>query len=133
MIYLDSSVALQAILETPDRQTLLSWFAANTEPLVSSRLLRTETIRILWREHRSASDADWLLARVNLVDITRQTHDLAESFTGNIRTLDALHVATALTLASPLLSGRLTLASHDQQMLAIAAAEGIDTIDPVVA
>ena len=122
--YLDSSVALQAVFPTPDRARLIDWL--DGRELISSRLLRTEVVRALRREHRPLADADWLFDRVGIVDITRQTHLRAEAIERYVKTLDALHLATALGL-----SFTTTLATHDQMMTQAAASLGIVTTDPV--
>ncbi len=62
---------------------------------VSSRLLRTEVDRVLRRDERPLSDADPLVSPVGLFDITRETHTVAESIERHLKTLDALHLATA--------------------------------------
>ena len=122
--YLDSSVALQAVFPTPDRTRLIDWL--DKHDLVSSRLLHTEVIRALRREHTPLAEADWLFDRVGLIDITRQTHLLAEAIERHAKTLDALHLATALGL-----NLTVTIASHDQMMSQAATTLGLVTTDPV--
>ena len=124
--YLDSSVALQAVLPTFDQATLTAWFGANRIPLVSSRLLRTEVIRGVRREKRPLESGDWLLDRVNLIDITRRTHTRAETIERHINTLDALHLATATGLNAPV-----TIVTHDSGMRDVAKSLGLDSIDPI--
>lgn len=93
---------------------------------VSSRLLRTEAVRVLRRDGRPPSDADPLLSRVGLFDISRETQTVAESIERHVKTLDALHLATALLVGEPV-----TVASHDVTMLAVAEHLGLNTVDPV--
>ena len=50
VIYLDSSAALYAILNVPQRSALHRWMATSGALHVSSRLLRTEVVRVLRRE-----------------------------------------------------------------------------------
>lgn len=126
--YLDSSVALRTILDVPARAALQRWVDSQQDALVSSRLLRTETIRVLRREGRSPREAQPLLDRVGLIDITRETHAIAESIERHIKTLDALHLATAL-----LLGDSVTVASHDTAMRTVAENLGLRTTDPVEA
>lgn len=126
-VYLDSSVALRTILDNPERLRLQRWMDSSDFAFVSSRLLRTEVIRVLRRDERPLSDAEPLLTRVGLFDISRETHTVAESIERHIRTLDALHLATAL-----LVGEAVTVASHDASMIAVARQLGLDTIDPVV-
>ncbi len=93
---------------------------------VSSRLLRTEVVRVLRRDERSLAGAEPLFSRVGLFDITRETHTVAESIERHIKTLDALHLATAL-----LIGESVTVATHDVNMKVAAERLGLDTVDPV--
>lgn len=125
LVYLDSSVALRAILDVPERTKVQSWMdRAGT--LVSSRLLRTEVVRVLRREGRSLVDGTPLLDRVGLLEIGRDTHAVAESIDRHVKTLDALHLATALLLGEPVV-----VATHDRTMKDVAAHLGLEVLDPV--
>jgi len=119
------------ILKSPEQNELFTWFLDTPFTWVSSRLLKTECIRTLRREGLPLDDADGVLNRVSLIDVTRQIHDTAESFEENIRTLDALHLATALTVGGNNLNELIVLVSHDKQMLDVALNYGLTTSDPV--
>lgn len=97
---------------------------------MSSRLLRTEVVRVLRREGIPASQAAPLLDRVGLLDITREIHRLAEDIRPHIRTLDALHLATAASLERTL-DTPLTIATHDRTMTSVAHQLSLRTVDPV--
>ncbi|MDN4505363.1 type II toxin-antitoxin system VapC family toxin [Dietzia maris] len=126
LIYLDSSVALRTILDVPDRHHLQSWMQSEDATFVSSRLLRTEVIRVLRRDRRPIAEGAPLLDRVGLVEINRQTHAVAESIERHVKTLDALHLATAL-----LIGHQLTVATHDRAMKDAAEHLGLPVTDPV--
>jgi predicted nucleic acid-binding protein len=126
LIYLDSSVALRTILDVPERERLQAWMQARDTTFVSSRLLRTEMIRVLRREGRSPSEGGPLFDRVGMLEITRETHTVAESIERHVKTLDALHVATAL-----LIGESITVATHDTAMKDVATHLGLPVIDPV--
>lgn len=126
IVYLDSSVALRTILDVPERVRLQAWMQTPDVVHVSSRLLRTEIIRVLRRDDRPLSDAAPLLDRVGLLDITRETHTVAESIERHLKTLDALHLATALLVGEPV-----TIASHDAAMKSVAQRLGLGVTDPV--
>lgn len=124
LVYLDSSIAVRTILDVPERQALQSWMqGAGT--LVSSRLLRTEVIRVLRRDQRPLSDGVALLDRVGLIDISREVHAVAESIERHVKTLDALHLATALLIGEPV-----TVATHDHTMKSVAEHLGLQVTDP---
>lgn len=126
IVYLDSSVALRTILDVPERVRLQTWMQTPGTVHVSSRLLRTEVVRALRRDGRQPTDAVPLLDRVGMLDITRETHTIAESIERHIRTLDAMHLATAL-----LIGESVTIASHDTAMKAAAEHLGLLVTDPV--
>ncbi|UNX55650.1 type II toxin-antitoxin system VapC family toxin [Georgenia sp. TF02-10] len=126
LVYLDSSVALRTILDVPERERLQSWMQAAGTTFVSSRLLRTEVIRVLRRDGRPLVDATPLLDRVGLLEIGRETHTIAESIERHVRTLDALHLATALLIGEPV-----TVATHDSTMKDVAEHLGLLVTDPV--
>lgn len=126
IVYLDSSVALRTILDVPDRLRLQTWMQTPGTVYVSSRLLRTEVVRVLRRDGRPLTDAAPLLDRVGLFDVTRETHAVAESIERHIKTLDALHLATALLVGEPV-----TVASHDTIMKTVAERLGLRVSDPV--
>ncbi|MFT4297242.1 MAG: type II toxin-antitoxin system VapC family toxin [Micropruina sp.] len=128
LIYLDSSVALRTILDVPERGRLQSWMQETGATFVSSRLLRTEVVRVLRRDGRPVSDGAPLLDRVGMLEITRETHTVAESIERHIKTLDALHLATAL-----LIGGSVTVATHDETMASVAEHLGLLVTDPVAA
>ena len=130
VIYLDSSAALYAVLNVPQRSALHSWMATSGALHVSSRLLRTEVVRVLRREDIPVSQAAPLLDRVGLLDITREIHRLAEDIRPHIRTLDALHLATAASLERTL-DTPLTIATHDRTMTSVAHQLSLRTVDPV--
>ncbi|MGL5849170.1 MAG: type II toxin-antitoxin system VapC family toxin [Phycicoccus sp.] len=126
LVYLDSSVALRTILDVPGRERLQSWMQTPGTTFVSSRLLRTEVIRVLRRDGRPIVDGTPLLDRVGLLDISRETHTVAESIERHVRTLDAVHLATALMIGEPV-----TVATHDATMASVAAHLGLLVTDPV--
>lgn len=126
VIYLDTSVAVRTILDVPQRRGLQQWMQSETSTFVSSRLLRTEVVRVMRRERRPLTDAAALLDRVGLIDLRRETHAVAESIEKHVKTLDALHLATAV-----LLGDGVTVASHDSVMLTVAEHLGLAVTDPV--
>jgi|GEM_PF-462000 len=119
-------IALRAILNVPERDRLRTWMDTPGMTFVSSRILRTEVIRVLRREARPVVDATPLLERVGLIDVSRETHAVAESIERHITTLDALHLATAMLVGDPVV-----VASHDAAMKDVATHLGLAVVDPV--
>lgn len=126
LVYLDSSIALRTILDVPERERLQAWMQEAGTTFVSSRLLRTEVVRVLRREGRPLSDGAPLLDRIGLLEITRETHTVAESIERHVQTLDALHLATALLIGEPVV-----VATHDAGMTTAAEHLGLSVTDPV--
>jgi predicted nucleic acid-binding protein len=126
LVYLDSSVALRAILDVPERDVVRSWLLEPGTTFVSSRLLRTEVVRTLRRERYPLATSAQVLDRVGLLEISGETHAVAESIERHIKALDALHLATALLLGEPV-----TVATHDSNMKSVAEHIGLRVTDPV--
>ncbi|OMH24733.1 VapC toxin family PIN domain ribonuclease [Tersicoccus phoenicis] len=126
VVYLDSSVALRTIVDVPERERLQAWMSLETIAFVSSRLLRAEVIRVLRRDGRPLVDGTPLLDRVGMLEISRETYTVAESIERHVKTLDALHLATALLIGEPV-----TVATHDSTMKAAAEHLGLAVTDPV--
>jgi len=126
LFYIDSSVGLQALLNTPQRSQLITWMNQEENQFVSSRLLRTEITRVLKREGEPITAGEALLARVGLLPITEKIHQQAEAISIHVKTLDALHLATALIFPDVI-----TLATHDSHMAAVATELGLPVLDPV--
>lgn len=130
LLYLDSSVALRTIHDVPERDRLRGWLDDRLgagDVLVSSRLLRTEVIRVLRRDGRPPADGAALLDRVRLVSLSDEVASVAESIQWHTTTPDAVHLATALIIGEPV-----SVVSHDQTRKAVAAQLGLGVIDPVV-
>ncbi|WP_425955318.1 type II toxin-antitoxin system VapC family toxin [Xylanimonas sp. McL0601] len=126
--YLDSSVALRAALPTPQRHAWRKWLTetrAHTV-LIGSRLLQTEMVRTLRRDGLPLADASKVLSRIRLVPVTPDTFVVAEAIEQTIRTLDALHLATAAQTGLSL-----TVLTHDNAMRTVAESMGLAAFDPV--
>jgi hypothetical protein len=124
-MYLDSSVALAHLFTEGRRPTESLW----KEPLVSSRLLVYEIwnrVHARRAEEALGEEPRRLLDLVGLVDLIPMVLARAlEPFPAPVRTLDALHLSTALFLISR--GQRLELATYDDRMFAAATALKIPT------
>jgi len=124
MIYLDTSVLLAQLLAEDRRPPPELW----PETLCSSRLLEYEVwtrlnARNLATSHGQA--ARDLLGRVSFLELSPVVLERAlEPFPQPLRTLDALHLASALYLASR--GQSIALASYDLRLTAVAEQVGID-------
>jgi len=123
VIYLDTSVALAELFAEDRRPAAMLWEGA----LISSRLLEYE----IWtrvhgrRATRSHGEAvREILARVSIVELAQPVLARAiEPFPVAVRTLDALHLSTALFLAER--HQDVSVAAYDDRMRRAAAAVGL--------
>ena len=121
MIYLDTSVVLAALFDERRRPEADLW----RRPLVSSRLLAYELHTRCHARGVGADVAEGVLARVGLVELSPAVLRRAlEPFPAPVRTLDALHLATAMYLADH--GQRLSIATYDARMATAAVALGLD-------
>jgi predicted nucleic acid-binding protein len=128
MIYLDSSVVLAHFLVEARRLPDRVWDQAPT----SSRLLEYEVWTRLHAKGLGASLRTAVrnfFASVTLVDLTDDVLARArEPYPVQIRTLDALHLATIEYLRQ---NGELVeLATYDARMVAVARALGVAIYEP---
>jgi predicted nucleic acid-binding protein len=124
MIYLDTSVALAQLLAEDRRPPEALW----REPVVSSRLLEYEVWNRIHGRGLGASHGGLvrqLLARLAMLELVRPVLARAlEPFAVPVRTLDALHLASAQFLQS--MGERLRLASYDERFLVAARTLGLE-------
>ena len=124
--YLDSSAILKYIFAEPERPALLK---ALTAQAISSELARLEVKRAVYRINpKDIILANEELSRINFVSISNQVLGVAESFTGSVTlaTLDAIHVATAITLGK----GIEGIITYDKHMITNAGKMGIKVLSP---
>jgi hypothetical protein len=124
--YLDSSAILKYIFAEPERPALVK---ALTSQAISSELTRLEVKRIVYRINpKDIILANEELSRINFVSISNQVLGVAESFTSSVTlaTLDAIHVATAITLGK----GIEGIITYDKQMVTNARNMGIKVLSP---
>ncbi len=130
--YLDSSVVLRYIL----KGEVAIQHALECETIVSSELLEIECKRVLQRCRMqgelddktyvtAAGRLDKVLAGVGLVALSDSVKKRAmEAFPVVIKTLDALHLATALAFAEIKADETILVFSHDEGMNRCAAVLG---------
>lgn len=123
MNYFDSSALLKLLFEEPESAQLERWASEQSAiPAVSSELVKIEVIRAARRLDRQVLPAARRL--VAQLDLVPMTSDLIES-AGDVgsdllRSLDAIHLASALSLGSALTA----FVAYDTRLTA--AAQGAD-------
>jgi len=127
VIYLDTSVALAQLLAEDRRPPAALW----RETLVASRLLEYELwtrlhARGLAQSHGEA--ARRLVARLSFLELARPVLARAlEPFPTPVRTLDAMHLASAEFIRER--ARDVALASYDERLLTGARALGLPIYD----
>jgi predicted nucleic acid-binding protein len=128
VIYLDSSALVKLVVREPESAALFRFLESHRER-VSSAIVRVEVTRAVRRLPRSSAAlerAAQVLDRIALVPIDDEV--LANAATldpATLRSLDALHLGTALTL--PPLDA---FVAYDGPMLAAAVQLGCETVSP---
>lgn len=125
--YLDSSAIVKLVVREAESRALRT-FLRRHPSRVSSALARVEVMRAVRLHGAEASaKARSVLSRITLVGIADEVLDRAAALDGTVlRSLDAIHVATALGLASDV--G--VLVTYDERMRAAASAVGLTTVAP---
>jgi predicted nucleic acid-binding protein len=126
--YADSSALVKLIFaerETP----ALEAFMADLDGVISSRLSLLECHRTAYRKGQTPtlSTIDDVFAAIYLFDVTRAVLEAAETVpTADLRSLDAIHLATALSLAT----SDKVLITYDDRLAAAARANALQVVQP---
>lgn len=129
MIYLDSSALMKLIRQEEESAALGAWLAGhNEEPVVSSELGRVEVLRAARRVgDLVVAEARAVVDELDLVPLDRAVQDVACDIGDPLlRSLDALHLASALLLGNELT----TFISYDHRLTDAARAAGLVVATP---
>lgn len=129
MIYLDTSALLKTVFMEEHSPALVAYIQDNdADGFVSSVLLTVEMRRAVQRINpRYLPKADVELNRVALVTLSDAIVEYASRFPDpGLRSLDAIHVATALLVRKELTA----VVSYDERMVAVAQSEGLPVVSP---
>ncbi|MCP9959486.1 MULTISPECIES: PIN domain-containing protein [Streptomyces] len=97
-----------------------------TEPLATSTLGFVETVRTLDLMGHFLKAMEDLDARITEILLTREVRDAAALLAGRLGTLDAVHVASALSLRDDLTAP----VTYDRRMFETARTEGLPADAP---
>ncbi|MEW5989962.1 MAG: type II toxin-antitoxin system VapC family toxin [Chloroflexota bacterium] len=127
-LYLDSSAFVKFAVEEPETAALRRFLADGGSRRVSSALLRTEALRAV--RHLGADALATVregLRRVDLIGIDDRILDTAGTLEpGVLRTLDAIHMATAQAVGDDLDA----IVTYDDRMIEAARLLGLSTATP---
>lgn len=129
MIYLDSSALMKLVRREDETEALCEWLALRLEqPVVTSELGRVEILRAARRVRGEVlAEARAVVSDLDLVPLDRAVQDIACDLGDPLlRTLDALHLASALRLGQALT----TFVAYDRRVAGGAEAAGLVVAAP---
>jgi uncharacterized protein len=124
MIYLDSAAVVKLVHAEPESTALRSWLDERAETQwISSVLTEIESFRALARyAPEAASRLPAVLDQIDLIDLDQRIRMLAQTVTPTtVRSLDAIHLSTALCSRASLTS----FVTYDKRLLDAAQAAGL--------
>lgn len=125
--YADTSALVKLVMLEPETPAMLSWIAAEDPSLASSDLTRTELRAVRRARADRAVEARAVLGTLALIQAPTHLFETAGRLDPpGLRTLDALHPATALELGDDLEG----LVAYDDRLAEAARAHGIAVIAP---
>jgi predicted nucleic acid-binding protein len=126
--YLDSSAIVKLVVAEPESRALRAHLRRR-RPLVSSALARTEVVRALLPAGAIAmARGREVLRRLDLIRINDRVLDMAGTLEpAQVRSLDAIHLATAQLLGEDLSQ----IITYDDRMADAARSLGLNTTLPV--
>jgi predicted nucleic acid-binding protein len=129
VIYLDTSALLKMLFAERESTALAEWLAPQADvPKVSSELCRVEAVRACRRiDEGAVASAERLLSGLDLVPITTEVIERA-ALVGepNVRSLDAIHLASAWMLRADLSA----FVAYDRRLREAANAEDLAVVAP---
>jgi uncharacterized protein len=101
--YLDSSALVKTIIEEPESRALMRWLDAKDQ-LVACELVRVETVRaVRVSEPGAVPRARQAIATLTLIRLDDALYEAAADLEpASLRSLDAVHLAAALSLGRDL-------------------------------
>lgn len=129
MIYLDSSALLKLLFEETESAALAQWISERSgTPMVSSELAKAEVVRAARRlDAAMVPAARALVSQLDLIPLSGGLIDeAADAGDPLLRTLDAIHLASALSIRADLAA----FVAYDTRLVAAAEAAGLEPIRP---
>ncbi len=126
--YVDSSALVKLVREEPETPALRQWLARGAGHVVACDLVRTEVVRAVRRSSpQDSATAHEVLAAVTLIPVSRGHFDSAARLEPvALRSLDAIHLASALDLGDELEG----LVTYDDRLAEAARAYGVVVVQP---
>lgn len=127
MIYMDSSALVTLTVGRDNVKALREYLSGHPQtPMATSTVGFVETIRVASLHGQFPSLIADLQTAVTEILVTDDVRDMAMNLPGRIRALDALHVASALSISEYLTA----LVTYDRRMLETAHGQGLTVASP---
>ncbi|NMO56441.1 type II toxin-antitoxin system VapC family toxin [Actinoplanes sp. TBRC 11911] len=133
MIYLDSAAVVKLVRKEVHSDDLVAWLNLHKDvPLVSSALVEVEVPRALRRAAPQALiGVPTAVGRLFRLEIDSTVRATAAAFAEpTLRSLDAIHLATAQILTNESGTALIAFVSYDRRLLDSARAAGLPTASP---
>jgi uncharacterized protein len=127
VIYLDASALVTHVIRCPNFAELQDFLNSRPDiPLATNTVGLVETVRNCDRQGRFPNLMAQLLRDYDELQITAEVRDRAANLPGNLKALDAIHVATAETLGQDLKF----FVTYDRRMATVARSRGLRVASP---
>src|SRR5258707_1220282 len=124
--YVDASALVKLVVPEAESRKLLRWYV-EVDRVITSRIGVIETRRAAARFRHDADGLRSLLASLEVVELDARVADRAVAVAPTLlRSLDAVHVATALELGSNLDA----FVTYDDRLAAAAREAGLPVVRP---
>ena len=126
LAYLDASAIVKLVVEEPESQALNRWYV-ETERLTTSRVGVIETLRASARTAFDADHRERIIADLEIIELSPAIARIATTVgPAIVRTLDAVHLATALAIGGELEA----FVTYDDRLAAAARTIGLPVVQP---
>jgi predicted nucleic acid-binding protein len=126
LLYVDTSAVVKLLLAEDESEALGDFLRAADTPLVTSRIGIVELRRVGRRGGANPDRADALAASLSVIELDATIERLAVVLDPDLRSLDALHLASALAVGDALSA----FVCYDGRLNAAASREGLPVVAP---
>jgi predicted nucleic acid-binding protein len=123
--YFDSSAIVKLGRPETESQALIDYLDEHQPNALTSMLADVEVRRTLDRLRARGAEPNEHLRGFFLIDLSRDVRDLAAEVAPELRSLDAVHLATALSIGV-----ELDFVTYDDRLAAAARAAGLRVVQP---
>ncbi len=126
LAYIDTSALAKLVLDEPGSPQMIQWHV-ESERIITSRVGIIEMRRVAARHAHDAAHLEAVLRSIETFELDATTAHIAGAVApAALRTLDAIHLATALRLAP----GLDAFVTYDDRLAAAARAIGLPVVRP---